>query len=520
MRPGLFFYWPVERYRDRIALVFGDTRLTFGRTDAAVNRLSNGLLSLGLRTGHKVAVLMGNSAEAAFSIFAIPRAGLTYVTLNARHSTREHLKVLNDAEVDAIIVGQEFIDLIEPVVDQAASLKHLIVAGDRRCGWMSYQALTADQPETRPEIEVDPEKDIERIHYTSGTTGRPKGAVWPFRMSYHVIASILMNMDKPLGPGDVNLNIGPLTHAAGLMMMVYYCRGATNIVLPRFDEQMVLSTIEREHVTSVLLIPTMLYRILARSNLNSFDLSSVQRVWYGTAPMAPDRLRQGIELFGNVFRQNYGMTEIPQPITYLAPEDHIIEGSKNETRRLSSAGRPALGVEVRVVDEQGRDLGPGEVGEIVLRAEKLISGYWKMPEETAAAFRNGWFHTRDMGTWDDEGFLYIMDRKSDMIITGGFNVYPREVEEVIMELDGVAEAAVIGVPDDVWGEAVKALVVLRPQAKLTEDDIMKYCRDNLAGYKKPKSVEFIAKVPKNLYGKIDRRLLKEPYWKGMGRRVH
>jgi acyl-CoA synthetase (AMP-forming)/AMP-acid ligase II len=520
MRPGLFFYWPVDRYRDKIALVLGDTRLTFSQVDAAINRLSNALLSLNLRTGHKVAVLMGNSIEAAFSIFAIPRAGLTYVTLNARHSAREHLDVLNDAEVEAIIVGEEFIDLIEPVVEQATHLKHLIIAGDERSGWMSYQALTVDQPEIRPEIEVDPDKDIERIHYTSGTTGRPKGAVWPFRMSYHVIASILMNMDRPLGPDDVNLNIGPLTHAAGLLMMVYYCRGATNIVLPRFDEKMVLSTIQREHVTSVLLIPTMLYRILARSDLNSFNLSSVKRVWYGTAPMAPDRLRQGIGLFGNVFRQNYGMTEIPQPITYLAPEDHILEGSEKETRRLSSAGRPALGVEVRVVDEQGRGLGPGEVGEIVLRAEKLISGYWKMPDETAAAFRDGWFHTRDMGTWDEEGFLYIMDRKSDMIITGGFNVYPREVEEVIMELDGVAETAVIGVPDDIWGEAVKALVVLRPQAELTEDDIMKYCRDNLAGYKKPKSVEFIDKVPKNLYGKIDRKSLKEPYWEGMGRRIH
>jgi long-chain acyl-CoA synthetase len=520
MRPGLLFYWPVDRYRDKTALVLGDIRLTFGQMDAAVNRLSNALLSLNLRTGHKVAVLMGNSIEAAFSIFAIPRAGLTYVTLNARHSAREHLEILNDAEVDAIIVGQEFIDLIEPVVEQAVHLKHLIIAGDERSGWMNYRTLIADQPETRPEIEVDPDEDIERIHYTSGTTGRPKGAVWPFRMSYHVIASILMNMDRPLGPYDVNLNIGPLTHAAGLMLMVYYCRGATNIVLTRFDEKMVLSTIERERVTSVLLIPTMLYRIMARSDLNAFDLSSVKRVWYGTAPMAPERLRQGIGLFGNVFRQNYGMTEIPQPITYLAPEDHVLEGREKETRRLSSAGRPALGVEVRVVDEQGRDLGPGQIGEIVLRAEKLISGYWKMPEETAAAFEDGWFHTRDMGTWDEEGFLYIMDRKSDMIITGGFNVYPREVEEVIMELDGVAETAVIGVPDDIWGEAVKALVVLQTQAELTEEDIMKYCRDNLAGYKKPKSVEFIDKVPKNLYGKIDRRSLKEPYWEGMGRRVH
>ncbi|MBW1712619.1 MAG: AMP-binding protein, partial [Deltaproteobacteria bacterium] len=505
MRPGLFFDWPVARYRHREALIFGDSRLTFGQTDAAINRLTHGLLSLGLRTGHKVAVLMDNCPEAAFSIFAIPRAGLTYVTLNSRHSAREHLEILNDAEVDALIVGQEYLDLIQPVVGRVSSLKHLITLGPEPPGWLGYQTLTAGQPETWPQVEVDPDKDIERIHYTSGTTGRPKGAVWPFKMSSQVIASILMNLDQPLGPGDVNLNIGPLTHAAGLMMMAYYCRGATNIVLPRFEEKLVLETIEQERVTAVLFIPTMLYRLLARSDLKDYDLSSVNRVWYGTAPMAPDRLRQGIALFGNVFRQNYGMTEIPQPITFLGPEDHLIDGGERETRRLASAGRPALGVEVRVVDESGQDLGPGQVGEIVLRSEKLISGYWKMPEKTAEAFRNGWFHTRDMGAWDEDGFLYIMDRKSDMIITGGFNVYPREVEEVIMALDGVAEAVVIGVPDDMWGEAVKALVVCRPGADLKEADILDHCRGRLAGYKKPKSVEFRDRVPKNLYGKVDRK---------------
>ncbi|MGD8564321.1 MAG: AMP-binding protein [Desulfarculaceae bacterium] len=520
MKPGLFFLWPVDRYRERTALVLGEERLTFGQTDAAINRLCHGLLSLGLHTGHKVAVLMGNCLEAAFSIFAIPRAGLTYVTLNARHSAREHLEVLQDAGVDALIAGEEFIDLIQPVLDQAAGLKHLIALGPERPGWLSYEALTAGQDETWPEIEVDPENDIERIHYTSGTTGRPKGAVWPFAMSKRVIASILMNMDKPLGPADVNLNIGPLTHAAGLMMMVYYCRGATNIVLPRFDEKLVLSTIERERVTSVLLIPTMLYRILARNDLADYDLSSVNRVWYGTAPMAVDRLRQGIELFGSVFRQNYGMTEIPQPITFLGPEDHITQGSAGEVRRLSSAGRPALGVEVRVVDEQGNDLSSGQIGEIIIRCDKMISGYWNLPQETAAAFRDGWFHTHDMGTWDQSGFLYIMDRKNDMIITGGFNVYPREVEEVIMELEGVAEVVAIGVPDPLWGEAVKALVVLQPGWEVNTETILEHCRKNLAGYKMPKSVDYIQAAPKNLYGKIDRRALREPYWSGAGRRVN
>jgi acyl-CoA synthetase (AMP-forming)/AMP-acid ligase II len=236
--------------------------------------------------------------------------------------------------------------------------------------------------------------------------------------------------------------------------------------------------------------------------------------------MAVDRLKEGIRIFGNVFRQNYGMTEIAQPITYLGPEDHIIDGSQTQMKRLSSAGRPAMGVEVKVVGQDGDPVKPGEIGEILLKSNKLFKAYWKMPEETAAAFKDGWFHTRDMATMDEEGFVYIVDRKSDMIISGGFNVYPREVEEVLMAHPGVAETAVIGVPDDIWGEAVKAFIVPREGIKLTEEDVIQYCRDKLAGYKKPKSVDFVKEIPKNVYGKINRRELKEIFWKGEGRQVH
>lgn len=520
MRPGLLFQWPLTRYADRTAVVVGEERLTFAQMEAAINRLSHGLLSLGLKTGHKVAVLMGNTLEAACSILAVPRSGLTYVTLNARHSAREHREILADAEVDALIVGPEFVEMISPIAAGLPGLRHLIAVGPDAPGAISYHHLTADQPDTPPLVEVDPVNDIERIHYTSGTTGRPKGAVWPFRMLYNVATSILINLDEPLGPGDVNLNIGPLTHAAGLMMMVYYCRGATNIILPGFDETAVLETIQAERVTSVLFIPTMLYRLLVHPRLEDYDLKSIRRVWYGTAPMAVDRLKKAITVFGPVFRQNYGMTEIPQPITYLSPEDHVIDGPPEVTRRLQSAGRPAMGVEVKIVDDQGREVPGGEVGEIILRSDKLISGYWKLPEETAEVFRDGWFHTRDMGTWDGDGFLYIKDRKSDMIISGGFNIYPREVEEVIMTMDGVAEAVVIGVPHEMWGETVKALIVPETGFELDADGIINHCRANLAGYKKPSSVEFITEAPKNLYGKIDRRALREPYWQGVGRRVN
>ena len=520
MKPGLLFMWPLSRYGDRTAVVFKDTRLTFRQMDSRINRMSNGLLSLGLHTGHKVAVLLNNGLECAAGLFGIPRAGLTYIALNARHSAGEHRDILNDSETDAVIVGEEFMDLLEPVLSSIPSLRHVIVVGRRQPGRLTYDEMSADKPDTPPDVEVDYENDIERIQYTSGTTGRPKGGVWPFRVGYNVISTILMNLDRPMGPRDVNLNSGPLTHAAGLMMMVYYSRGATNIILPGFDEEEILKAVEREGVTSLLLIPTMLYRLLMFPKLNSYDLSSINRIWYGTAPMAVDRLKEGIRVFGNVFRQNYGMTECAQPITFLGPEDHVVNGTEEQTRRLSSAGKPAMGVEVMIVGDDGKEVAPGETGEILIRADKLMKGYWKMPEETAEAFRDGWFHTRDMGMMDEDGFIYLMDRKSDMIISGGFNIYPREVEDVLMAHPGVAEAAVIGVPDDLWGESVKAMVVPKEGVELTGEEIVRHCKENLAGYKKPRSVDFIEEIPKNPYGKINRRALKEPFWKGFGRQVH
>jgi acyl-CoA synthetase (AMP-forming)/AMP-acid ligase II len=409
---------------------------------------------------------------------------------------------------------------MEPVLASIPSLKQVIVVGPSLPGQMSYQELRKSQPITLPDVDVDYDVDIERIHYTAGTTGRPKGGVMTFSTLYNIITNILINLDKPIGPEDIYLSVGPLTHAAGLMMMVYYCRGAKSIILPRFDPELVLETIERQRVTSVLFVPTMLGMILRSPRIKDFDLSSVNRIWYGTAPMPVEWLKEGIKIFGSVFRQNYGMTEMAQPITFLGPEDHVLEGGSHRLKRLSSAGKPALGVDLKILNENGQPVSPGEIGEICLRSNKMIKEYWKKPKETAETFVNGWLHTRDMGTIDEEGYVYIVDRKHDMIISGGFNIYPREVEEVILAHPDVSEVAVIAVPDNTWGEAIKALVVLKPDARVTEEEIINFCKENLASYKKPKSVKFINEIPKTGYNKVDRKALREPFWRGYDRRVH
>lgn len=518
--PGLLNDWPLTRYKDHTAIVFKDQRLTFAQMDARANRLSRGLLSLGLTRGHKVSVLLENSLESCDVVMGIPRTGLTGVSLNFRNSPEEQTAILNDAGADALIIGENFIDQMKPVFAMVPTLKHIIVVGGRKGDWLNYDELISNQSETRPDVEVDYENDIQRINYTSGTSGKPKGVVHTFETSYNILTNALLNMDQPIGPDDVNLNIGPLTHAAGFMMSIYYSRGARNIILTGFDEEEVLKTIEREKVTSVLFIPTMFYRLLRFPGLKSYDLSSIRRIWYGTAPMNVERLKEGIHMFGNIFRQNYGLTEHPQPITYLGPEEHIVDGSDVQTRRLSSAGRLAMGVELKIVDDDGNEVARDEVGEILIRSNKLMRGYWNMPKENAESFSGGWFHTRDMGMMDNDGYLYIVDRKSDMIISGGFNIYPREVEDVISAYPGVSEVSVIAVPDAEWGEAVKAILVTKPGVSLTEDEIIQHCRKHLAGYKKPRSVEFYEELPKTANGKIDRKSLKAKYWGDRDRLVN
>ena len=519
MKPGLLISWPAQMYPDHTAVIFGKKRCTFREYDLRINRLAHGLLGLELPKGTRVAVLMNNHMTCMEVFFAITKTGLPVVSLNTRHSVNEHAYILNDSGAEVLIFDRDFFGIAEALRPKVPHLRNYIVNDGKVEGMLSLGDLVKNQPDAEPEVDVS-EDDMERIHYTSGTSGRPKGVVVTQEQQYHRLTHVLINLDQPVGPTDLNLNVGPLTHAAGLMFMVYYIKGATNIILEKFDPEKVLQIIEKEKVTSVLLIPAMLIRMLNVPHIRSYDLSSLRRIWYGTAPMPAERLKEAIQIFGPIFRQNYGMSEAPQPLTYLGPEDHRVEGPEKVTRRLSSAGRPALGVDLKVVNEDFKPVKPGEVGEIVYRSRHMFREYWNCSEETAKAFRNGWFLSRDMATVDEEGYVYIIDRKHDMIISGGFNIYPREVEEAILKHPGIAEAAVIGIPDDVWGEAVKAICTLKEGLQVTSEEVIEVCKQNLASYKKPQTVEFVAELPKNNYGKIERKKLKEKYWQGYLRRVN
>lgn len=507
MKPGLLIDWPAARYPDATAVVFGAERTSFREFDAQVNRLAHGLVGLGLPRGARVGVLMPNRPACMEVFFAVGKAGVALVPLNLRGTAAEHAWILDDAGAEALVFGREFAEVAAAVRPQVTGLRTLLVAGGAAAGARALEDLARGQPDDEPAVDVG-EDDLERIHYTSGTSGRPKGVVITHGQSHHRLTQILINLDQPVGPGDVNLNVGPLTHAAGLMFTAYYVRGATNVVLERFEPEAVLAAIERLRVTSVLLVPSMLVRMLRVPGLERHDLRSLRRIWYGTAPMPLGPLSEAIRVFGPVFRQNYGMSEASQPLTFLGPEDHVVDGPEEIVRRLRSAGRPALGVDLRVVDAEGKPVKPGEVGEIVYRSRHMFREYWRRPDETARAFRDGWFLTGDLATVDEDGYVYIVDRKHDLIISGGFNIYPREVEEVLYAFPHTAEAAVVGMRDPLMGEDALAFVVLKAGARATAEEVMAFCQTRLARYKCPKQVRFVDSLPKSPVGKILRKELR------------
>ena len=510
----------VQLFGDEPALVQNDTRLTYRELGLRVSKLAVGLQGLGLAPREHVAILSNNSFRYLETYLAIPEAGLVLSPINIRLAPPEVAFILNDGEIKALLVEREFLPLIDGIRGELDKLEHVVSmdgpSGDNIVG---YEELLerADPASLRPP-EWD-ENEMIFLCYTGGTTGRPKGVMLSHR---NVIAQCLHSIQlAEFNERTVWLHVSPMFHAADYWScFAVSAVGGFHTFIEKFEPLRTLELIQQHRVTHLLLVPTMINLILESTGDRNLDTSSVRRILYGSAPMPEARLKAAIELFGPVMQHLYGQTETAPFLTATTLSGVNPEGTEAQRRRMMSCGQPVLGVEVAVVDSEGKPVPPGGTGEIIARGPNVMLGYWNRPQETAAVLKNGWIHTGDIGSIDEHRYLYILDRVKDMIITGGENVHCPEVENILYKHPGVLDAAVIGVPDDIWGEAVKAIVVRTPGSEVNAEALISHCKESIAGFKCPRTVDFVDALPKSGVGKVLKHELRKPYWKDQTRAVH
>lgn len=506
-------------YADKTAVVSEERRLTFAEINARSNKLARALIKAGVKKGDRVGVLLPNCAEFIEIDFALIKGAFVRLPINPRLKPSEYAYMLEDAQASTLVFGSQYAEEVNKLRSELNSVINYIQVGGEAPDFAGLYESFLEQADDG-DIFVDVEEDEPyQILYTSGTTGKPKGAVTSFRSRLSTLATVLIDEMK-VRPGDALLSVAPLAHGGGTKILPHFVRGAKNVLLPKFTLENFCSTIEEEKVTTTWMVPTMITMLLEFPDLKNYDLSSLKTVVYAAAPMPEATLRRALETFGNIFVQVYGLSEAPNPVLLLSREDHIVSGTTEQVQRLQSAGKEVFGVYVRVVNNDGKNIKPGDIGEIIIAGDNIMTEYWKLPEATEETIRDGWLYTGDMATVDEEGYVFIVDRRKDLIISGGFNVYPREIEEEIYKHPAVLEAAVIGVPDDRWGESVKAVVSCRPGMTVTENEIIASIEDRISGYKKPKSIDFMEELPKGANGKILKRTLKEKYWAGYKKMVH
>jgi long-chain acyl-CoA synthetase len=476
---------------------------------------------MGIQKGDRLAVLMYNCHRYLEIYYAAAEMGALIVPLNIRLAAGEVAYILNDSGSTTVFAGPEFLPLLSGIQPEIPSLQHCIFTGDAvpPDGWHGYEQLLAGvEPDFAP-TPVVPE-DLAGLFYTSGTTGHPKGVMLShanlLSNAYHILGARLWQ------EGEVYLHACPMFHLAdGPTSHAVTWLGGTHVIIPGFKPDLALDAMERERVTATLMIPTMINFLINHPDVARRDLRSLRSIAYGGAPMPGELVRRAMQTLPCAFWQAYGLTETAPLLTLLPPEQHVIDGPPERVRRLLSCGREVIGVRVLVVDDKGEAVRPGEVGEIIAKGPNIMRGYWNKPQETAEVLREGWLYTGDLATVDAEGYIYIVDRKKDMIITGGENVFSTEVENTLYAHPAVLEAAAVGVPDERWGEVIKAIVVLKPGMTATGQEIIEHCRTRIAHFKVPRSVDFAeGALPKSGSGKILKRELREKYWAGQSRRIH
>ena len=516
---GRLYDWAVDHYADRIVAVKGDSKITYGELRNKANQLGHALLKIGLKKGDRVGTLTSNSIESIILDYGLAKAGLTQVILHEGIvAPSDNAYMANDSSVSTIVYGARYAEHFEQMRPDLKTVKQSLFiseGGTVPSHSSDFWQVVASESTSDPKVDVS-EDDVISIYYTGGTTGVPKGCIHASENRVHTYLTAMSEIG--LGVRHTFLHVAPISHASNVFMIPVCLRGGTQVILDRFTPELFLETVAKYKVTATFIVPTMLYRILDCPELKRYDCSSLNTVIYGASPIGPERLRQAIAAFGPIFVQVFGQTEAPMFMTTLSKEDHVV--SSKEEERLSSCGKPTLMCQLRLVDDEDKEVALGGEGEIAVRTPNMMRGYLNKPEETAKTMKNGWLHTGDVGRSDEDGYVYILDRKKDMVISGGWNIYPKEIEATIHEHAAVADVAVVGVPDPNWGEALKAVVVLHSGKIATAEEIIKFCKERKGSIKAPKSVDFVDQIPLTSVGKHDKKALREKYWLGEKRRVH
>jgi acyl-CoA synthetase (AMP-forming)/AMP-acid ligase II len=506
-----------RQHPQRLATVCGTRRRTWGEVAGRVARLAGALRHLGVDAGDRVGILSLNSDRFLESYFATWWAGGVVNPANIRWSAREIAYSLDDCDTQVLIVDDNFAALVPELMERSQSLRTIVYAGDGepRSGMFGFEQLIADGAPVADALRAN--DDLAGVFYTGGTTGMPKGV-----MLSHTnlgIGAAIAVAEGVCIDGDVGLHAAPMFHMAdGMFLLALSQRGCTQVMVPAFQPETVLGAIQAERVSASLLVPTMIQMLVDHPRLAGYALDSLRLIVYGASPISEALLERALERLPSAgFLQCYGQTEMSPIVTVLTPEYH--RGAKRSAGKLRSAGRPAVGVEVKIVDADGRELPRGAVGEIAARGAGVMQGYWNAADQTAAALHDGWMHTGDGAFMDDDGFVFVVDRVKDMIVSGGENVYSAEVENAIAQHPAVATCAVIGIPDLQWGEAVHAVIVCKPGASVSAEEIKAHCRTLIATYKCPRSVEQRDALPLSGAGKVLKTALREPFWEGHKRRV-